>query len=108
MNRMVNYIRLACKLACVLKTYRTRNSTVGFSKYEFNNKLSGGVILFRVTLGVTWTQPYIYSLKFLVGKSLEVFIFWFLFCLDLLIRSYENYPAEDIEMGIFSSNCPFW
>ena len=34
---------------------------VGFSKYEFYNKLLGGVTLFRVTLGVTWTQPiYIY------------------------------------------------
>ena len=29
---------------------------VEFSKYEFYNKLLGGVILFRVTLGVTWTQ----------------------------------------------------
>ena len=33
---------------------------VGFSKYEFNNKLLGDVILLRVTLGVTWTRPYIY------------------------------------------------
>ena len=32
---------------------------VGFWKYEFNNKLLGGVTFFRVTLGVTWTQPYI-------------------------------------------------
>ena len=29
---------------------------VEFSKYEFYNKLLDGVILFRVTLGVTWTQ----------------------------------------------------
>ena len=27
---------------------------VGFSKYEFNNKLLDGVTFFRVTLGVTW------------------------------------------------------
>ena len=35
---------------------------VGFSKYELNNKLLGGVILFKVILNVTWTQPnpYIY------------------------------------------------
>ena len=26
-------------LACMLRTYRTCNSTVEFSKYEFNNKL---------------------------------------------------------------------
>ena len=61
MDRMVNYIRLAWKLVCILRTYRTYNSTVGFSKYEFNNKLLGGVTLLRVILGVTWAQPtYIY------------------------------------------------
>ena len=54
---MVNYIRLAWKLACILRIYRTCNSTVGFLKYEFNNKILGGIILLRVTLGVTWTQP---------------------------------------------------
>ena len=32
---------------------------VGFSKYEFNNKLLGGVTFFRVTSSVTQTQPYI-------------------------------------------------
>ena len=32
---------------------------VGLSKYEFNNKLLGGVTFFRVISGVTWTQPYI-------------------------------------------------
>ena len=37
----------------MLRTYRTCNSTVGFSKYKFYNKLLGGVILLRVTLGVT-------------------------------------------------------
>ena len=61
MDRMVNYIRLAWKLVCMLRTYKTCNSTVRFSKYEFNNKLLGGVTLLRVILGVTWTQPtYIY------------------------------------------------
>ena len=29
---------------------------VGFLKYEFNNKLLDSVTLFRVTLGITWTQ----------------------------------------------------
>ena len=50
---------MAWKLACMLKPYRTYNPTIGFSKYEFNNKLLGGVIFFRVTSGVTWTQSYI-------------------------------------------------
>ena len=59
MDQMVNYIRLAWQLACMLRPYRICNPTVGFSKYEFNNKLLGGVTFFRVTLCVTWTQPYI-------------------------------------------------
>ena len=50
---MVNYIRLATKLAYMLRTYRTRNPTVRFLKYEFNNKLLGGITFFRVTSGVT-------------------------------------------------------
>ena len=56
---MLNYTQLAWKLACMLRTYRICNPMVGFSKYEFNNKLLGGVTFFRVTLGVTWIQPYI-------------------------------------------------
>ena len=51
MDRMINYIRLAC----ILRTYRTCNSTVRFSKYGFNNKLLGGVTLLRVIPDVTWT-----------------------------------------------------
>ena len=54
---MVNYTGLAWKLACMLRTYRKCNPTVGFWKYEFNNKLLGGVTFFRVTSGVTSTQP---------------------------------------------------
>ena len=57
---MVNYIRFALKLTCILRTYRTCNPMVGFSKYEFNNKLLGGVTFFRITLDVTRTQPYIF------------------------------------------------
>ena len=57
---MVNYILLSWKLACMLRTFRRCNPTVGFSKYEFNYKLLGGVIFFRVTLGVTWNEPYIF------------------------------------------------
>ena len=50
---------MALKLAYMLRTYKTWDPTVGFSKYEFNNKLLFGVIFFRVTSGVTWTQSYI-------------------------------------------------
>ena len=58
-EQIVNYIWLAWKLACMLRTYRTCNLTVGFSKSEFSNKLLGGVTFFRITSGVTWTQHYI-------------------------------------------------
>ena len=58
-DQMVNYIRSVWKLACILRTYRTCSPTVGFSKYEFSNKLLGYVTFFRVTSGVTWTKPYI-------------------------------------------------
>ena len=54
LDQMVNYIWLAWKLACLLRPYRTYNPTIGFSKYEFNNKLLGGVTFFRVTSAVTW------------------------------------------------------
>ena len=50
---MVNYIRLALKLTCMLRPYITCNPTVRILKYEFNNKLLGDVIFFRVTTCVT-------------------------------------------------------
>ena len=56
MDQMVNNNQLTW----LLESYRICNSTVRFSKYKFYNKLSGGVILLRVTQGVIWTQPYIY------------------------------------------------
>ena len=65
---MVNSIQLIWKLACMLRTYRTYNSTVVFSKYEFNNKLLGGVTLLRVTLGVTWTQLIYYKATCFIGR----------------------------------------
>ena len=46
---------MAWKLACMLRPYRTCNPTDGFSKYELNNKLLGGVTFFRVTSSVTCT-----------------------------------------------------
>ena len=58
-DQMVNYTQLTWKLACMLRENRKCDPTVGFSKYEFNNKLLVGVIFFRVTSSVTWTQPYI-------------------------------------------------
>ena len=37
----------------MLKIYKTCNSMVGFSKYEFYNKLLGSITLLRVTQRVT-------------------------------------------------------
>ena len=56
---MVNYTWLAWKLACMLRTYRKCDPTVGFSKYAFKNKLLVGVTFSRVTSNVTRTQRYI-------------------------------------------------
>ena len=56
---MVNYTQLAWKLACMLRENRKCDPTVGFSEYEFNNKLLVRVTFFKVTSSVTWTQPYI-------------------------------------------------
>ena len=56
---MVNHTWLAWKLACMLITYRKCDPTIGFSKYEFNNKLLVGVAFFKVTSSITWIQPYI-------------------------------------------------
>ena len=57
MDWMVNNIQLTWKLAWMLRTYRICNSMVGVSKYEFYNKLLDGVMLLKITPGITWTQP---------------------------------------------------
>ena len=46
----------------MLRTYKTCNSTVGFSKYKFYKKLLDGIILLKVTPGVTWTQAMLHLL----------------------------------------------
>ena len=48
MDWIVNNIQLAWKLAYILRTYKTCNPMVELSKYEFNNKLLGGVTLFKI------------------------------------------------------------
>ena len=55
MNRMVNRIQLARKLACMLRTYKTCNLMGEFSKYEFNNKIIDGITLLKVYL-ITFYQ----------------------------------------------------
>ena len=53
MDWIVNNIQLTWKLARMLQTYKTCNSTVKFSKYEFYNKLLSVVTLLKVKSGVT-------------------------------------------------------
>ena len=48
MNWIVNNIWLIWKFACMLRTYRTYNPTLRFSKYKLNNKLLSDVTLLRV------------------------------------------------------------
>ena len=54
MDRIVNNNQLTWKLVWMLRTYKTCNSTVRFSKYKFYKKLLSGITLIKVTLGVTW------------------------------------------------------
>ena len=45
MDQMINNIQLIWKLTWMSRTYRTCNLMVGFSKYEFYNKLFSDVTL---------------------------------------------------------------
>ena len=80
-DQMVIYTRLAWKLACLLRTDRTCNPTIVFSKYEFNNKLLDGVIFFSVTSGVTWTRIFLNSMWILINLPLDYIIFIYFSCL---------------------------
>ena len=42
----------------MLKTYRTCNSNIEFSKYEFYNELLGNVTLLKVTSSVIYIYIY--------------------------------------------------
>ena len=53
LDRMVNRIQLTWKLAWMFRIYRSWNSTMRFSKYEFYNKLLGDVTLLKIIPSVT-------------------------------------------------------
>ena len=44
---------IGMKIGMHVKNIYSMNPTVGFSKYEFNNKLLDGVPFFRITSSVT-------------------------------------------------------
>ena len=67
MDRLVNHIDKYMNLC--------HQPTVRFLKYEFNNKLLGGVILLRVTSGVTWTQPIYIYIYIIYMQNMEVNIY---------------------------------
>ena len=45
---MINNFRFVQNLTCMLRTYRICNSSVRFSKYEFNKNLSNGITLLKI------------------------------------------------------------
>ena len=53
MDQMVNNIELTKKKAWMLETYITYNSTMGFSKHEFYNKLLDDITLLKITSSIT-------------------------------------------------------
>ena len=54
----------------MLRIYRTSNSTMRFSNFEFYKKLLGGITLLRAISSVTWTQPLlITSLKLKLKRN---------------------------------------
>ena len=95
-------IQFTWKFAWMLRTYRTCNSTIGFSKYEFYNKLLGGVTLLRIIPDVTWIQPiyiYIYintythtyiRTRIYYMRNLDFFFFFLLIYL-LFKRNYSTW-----------------
>ena len=67
----------------MLRTCRKCDPMVGLSKYEFNNKLLGDATFFRITLGVTYTQPrFLNSLRILTNLPLDYIIFIYFSCLQ--------------------------
>ena len=66
----------------MLRTYRKCDPTVGFSKYEFNNKLLIGVTFFRVTSSVT------YNHLFLIFNKIErviIYIYIYIYTFMIII-----------------------
>ena len=102
---MVNYIQLAWNLACMLRSYRTCNPTVGFSKYEFNNKLLGGVTFFWVTSCVTWTQPYISYFDVNFDKSIVTLHYLHIFFMLTKVQGYQKLIAMSSINYLISSCC---
>ena len=72
---MVNYTQLAWKLACKLRKYRKFDPTIGFSNYEFDNKLLVGVTFFRVISNVPWNPIFLNSMWILINLPLDCIIF---------------------------------
>ena len=100
----------------MLRIYKTYNSTVRFSKYEFCNKLLSGVTLLRITPGVTWTQSiYIYIYIYIERERERDFQDTYsiiLSCVtlpnNLFLNSYfENSTVELHIIYVFNMNTSF-
>ena len=82
----------------MLKLYRTCNPMVEFSKYEFNNKLLGGVTFFRIMLGVIWTQPYISLFDVNFDKSTFIWHYLRIFFI------FTKFQSDQISIVMLSIN----
>ena len=90
---------MAWKLACVLRSYRTCNPTIGFSKYEFNNKLLDSVTYFRIMLGVIWTQSYVSLFDVNFDKSTVRLYYLHIFLM------FTKFQSDQIWIMMSSINC---
>ena len=82
----------------MLRPYRKCNPTVGFSKYEFNNKLFGGVTFFRVTSGVTLNNVIppnnLLLNSFFENPMLNYMFYMFLTCMPIFMPIRCNLPID--------------
>ena len=68
----------------MLRTNRKCDPTVEFSKYEFKNKLLVGVIFFKVTPGVIWTQ------------SIHIYMGWVQVTSDVTLSNINITPLNNL------------
>ena len=96
---------MAWKLACMLRTYRKCDPMVGFSKYEFNNKLSVSVTFFRITSSVTWTQPHISKFDVNFDKSTVRLYYLHIFFMPTKFQGDQSLIAMSSVNCLNSSSC---
>ena len=74
-------------MASILRTYKTYNITVGFSKYEFNKKLMSDVTLIRRQLMQGCREGW--SINSRPTKSANALIYIYIY---IYINIYNHFP----------------